>query len=147
GGRWSWRWRRRRPSPTVAARCTPPRGTASERRGGRRSTARHLPARARGGAARSSAGVAPKEAGRMTVRFSEEERGIVLRTLKARLDALQTEMTQTDTPEFSIRLKHEEDIIQGLIERLDSAAASRRPARRGGSAGGRPRTRTGKRRR
>jgi hypothetical protein len=66
----------------------------------------------------------------MTLRLSEEERGIVLRTLKARLDALQTEMTHTDTPEFNIQLKHEEDIIQTLIARLDATAVSRRPATR-----------------
>jgi hypothetical protein len=56
----------------------------------------------------------------MTLRLSDEEREIVLRTLKARLDALHTEMTQTDSPEFNIQLKHEEQIIEALIERLDS---------------------------
>jgi hypothetical protein len=77
----------------------------------------------------------------MTLKFSDEERGIVLRTLKARLDALHAEMTQTDSPEFNIQLKHEEKIIQALIERLASAV-SRRPAKivRSGR-----RTRTGKR--
>ena len=44
----------------------------------------------------------------MTLRLSDEERGIVLRTLKARLDALHAEMTQTDSPEFNIQLKREE---------------------------------------
>ena len=63
----------------------------------------------------------------MTFRLTDEERGIVLRTLKARLDALHTEMTQTDSPAFNIQLKHEEEIIQALIERL-GRAASRRPA-------------------
>ena len=79
----------------------------------------------------------------MTVRLSHEERGIVLRTLKARLDALHAEMTQTDSPEFNIQLKREEEIIQALIERLDSAR-TRRPVKivRGGR-----RTRTGKRQR
>jgi hypothetical protein len=61
----------------------------------------------------------------VTIRLSDEERGIVLRTLKARLDALHAEMTQTDSPEFNIQLKHEERIIQALIERLGSAASSR----------------------
>jgi hypothetical protein len=78
----------------------------------------------------------------VTLRLSDEERGIVLRTLKARLDALHAEMTQTDSPEFNIQLKHEEEIIQALIERL-GPALSRRPAkmvRRG------RRSRTGKRR-
>jgi len=56
----------------------------------------------------------------MTVRFSGEERDIVLRTLKARLDALHAEMTQTDSPEYNIQLKHEEERIGALIERLDS---------------------------
>jgi hypothetical protein len=64
----------------------------------------------------------------MTLRLSDEERGIVLRTLKARLDALHAEMTQTDSPEFNIQLKREEKIIQALIERLYSAV-SRRPAK------------------
>ena len=64
----------------------------------------------------------------MTLRLTDAERGIVLRTLKARLDALHAEMTQTDSPEFNIQLKHEEQIIQALIERLDSAV-SRRPAK------------------
>ena len=64
----------------------------------------------------------------MTLRFTDEERGIVLRTLKARLDALHVEMTRTDSPEFNIQLKHEEKIIQTLIERLVSAV-SRRPAK------------------
>jgi hypothetical protein len=79
----------------------------------------------------------------MTVRLSHEERGIVLRTLKARLDALHAEMTQTDSPEFNIQLKHEEEIIQALIKRLDSAV-SRHPAKivRSGR-----RSRTGKRER
>ena len=79
----------------------------------------------------------------MTFRLSDEEREIVLRTLKARLDALHAEMTQTDSPEFNIQLKHEEEIIQALIERLDSAV-SRRPAKivRSGR-----RSRTGKRQR
>jgi hypothetical protein len=79
----------------------------------------------------------------MTLKFSDEERGIVLRILKARLDALHAEMTQTDSPEFNIQLKHEEKIIQALIERLTSAV-SRRPAKivRSGR-----RSRTGKRQR
>ena len=79
----------------------------------------------------------------MTLRLSDEERGIVLRTLKARLDALHAEMTQTDSPEFNIQLKREERIIQALIERLDSAV-SRGPAKivRSGR-----RRRTGKRQR
>ncbi len=58
----------------------------------------------------------------MTFRLSDEERGIVLRTLKARLDALHAEMTKTDSPEFNIQLKHEEEIIEALIERLDSTS-------------------------
>jgi hypothetical protein len=79
----------------------------------------------------------------MTLRLSDEERGIVLRTLKARLDALHAEMTQTDSPEFNIQLKREEKIIQALIERLDSAV-SRGPAKtvrsgRRGPTGKRPR--------
>jgi hypothetical protein len=57
----------------------------------------------------------------MTFRLSDEEREIVVRTLKARLDALHAEMTQTDSPEFNIQLKHEEEIIEALVERLDSA--------------------------
>jgi hypothetical protein len=79
----------------------------------------------------------------MTLRFSDEERGIVLRTLKARLDALHVEMTHTDSPEFNIQLKHEETIIQALIERLASAV-SKRPAKIIRSA---RRSRTGKRQR
>jgi hypothetical protein len=79
----------------------------------------------------------------MTFRLSDEERGIVLRTLKARLDALHTEMTQTDTPEFNIQLKHEEEIVRALVERLGSVAFPRRRAK--GVRGGR-RNRTGKRR-
>ncbi len=77
----------------------------------------------------------------MTLRLSDKEREIVLRTLKARLDALHAEMTQTDSPEFNILLKHEEKTIKALIERLDSAV-SRRPAKivRSGR-----RSRTGKR--
>ncbi len=69
----------------------------------------------------------------MTFRLNDEELGIVLRTLKARLDALHIEMTQTDSPEFNIQLKCEEGVIQALIERLDPAV-SRRPAKivRGG---------------
>ena len=59
----------------------------------------------------------------MTLKFSDDERVIVLRTLKGRLDALQGEMTQTDNPEFNIQLKHEEEIIRGLIERLASAVS------------------------
>ena len=61
----------------------------------------------------------------MTFRLSDDERGIVLRTLKARLDALHAEMTQTDSPQFNIELKREEKIIQALIERLDSAVSGR----------------------
>ena len=57
----------------------------------------------------------------MTVRLSDEERGIVLQTLKARLDDLHTELTRTDSPEYNIQLKHEEEIIQALMERLSSA--------------------------
>ena len=79
----------------------------------------------------------------MTLGLSNEERGIVLRTLKARLDALHTEMTQTDSPQFNIELKREETIIQALIERLDSAV-SRRPAKAVRSG---RRRRTGKRQR
>jgi hypothetical protein len=58
----------------------------------------------------------------MTVRLSGEERGIVLQTLKARLDALHAEMTQTDSPEFNIQLEHQEESIEVLIERLESAS-------------------------
>jgi hypothetical protein len=62
----------------------------------------------------------------MNLRLNREEREIVLQTLKARLDALQSEMTRTDTPEFSVQLKHEEEIIQALIERLSSALSNDR---------------------
>jgi hypothetical protein len=79
----------------------------------------------------------------MTLRLSDEERGIVLRTLKARLDALHAEMTQTDSPEFNIQLMHEEKIILALIERLASAV-SKRPVKITRSA---RRSRTGKRQR
>jgi len=79
----------------------------------------------------------------VTLRLSDEERGIVLQTLKARLDALHTEMTRTDSPAFNIQLKHEEEIIQALIERLASAL-SRRPAR---IVRGRRQKRSGKRQR
>ena len=79
----------------------------------------------------------------MTLRLSDEERGIVLRTLKARLDALHVEMTQTDSPEFNIQLRREEKMIQALIERLASAV-SKRPAKIIRSA---RRSRTGKRQR
>jgi hypothetical protein len=54
----------------------------------------------------------------MTLSLSDEEREIVLQTLKSRLNALQAEMTRTDRPEFNIQLKHEEDIIRALIGRL-----------------------------
>jgi hypothetical protein len=64
----------------------------------------------------------------VTVRLSDEERGIVLQTLKARLDALNTELTRTDSPEYNIQLKHEGNIIQALMERL-SSTLSRRPAK------------------
>jgi hypothetical protein len=60
------------------------------------------------------------------LKLSDEEQGIVVRTLKARLDALHAEMTQTDNPEYSIQLKHEEEIIRALMERLGSTV-SRRP--------------------
>jgi hypothetical protein len=43
----------------------------------------------------------------MTFRLNDEERRFVLRALKARLDALQTEMTKTDNPEFNIQLQRE----------------------------------------
>jgi hypothetical protein len=79
----------------------------------------------------------------VTFRLSDEERRIVLRTLKARLDALHAEMTQTDSPQFNIELKREEKIVQVLIERLDSAV-SRRPAKIIRSP---RRSRTGKRQR
>jgi hypothetical protein len=64
----------------------------------------------------------------MTFRLTDEERGIVLRTLQARLDALHTEMIRTDSPAFNIQLKHEEEIIQALIERLGRAASRRSAA-------------------
>jgi hypothetical protein len=54
--------------------------------------------------------------------LSDAERRILLRTLKARLDDLPAEMTQTDNPDFNVQLKHEEEIILALIERLESAA-------------------------
>src|ERR1700741_5305026 len=58
----------------------------------------------------------------MTGVLSDEERATVLRTLKARLDALHAEMTETDSPELNIQLKHEEERIGALIERMDSAS-------------------------
>jgi hypothetical protein len=60
----------------------------------------------------------------VTLRLSDEERGIVLQTLKGRLDALRAEMTRTDSPEFNIQLKHEEEVIQALIQRLGPPAAA-----------------------
>jgi hypothetical protein len=80
----------------------------------------------------------------MTLRLTDEEREIVRRTLKARLDALHAEMTQTDSPEFNIRLKHEEEIIQALMARLDSTVA-RRPGKIVHRSG--RRSQTGKRQR
>jgi hypothetical protein len=67
----------------------------------------------------------------------------VVQTLKARLDALHAEMTKTDSPEYNIQLKHEEEIIQALIERLGlrsrdaGAEHSQRTARPSREAGDR----------
>jgi hypothetical protein len=63
----------------------------------------------------------------MTFRLNDEERRLVLRALKARFDALQTEKTKTDNPEFNIQLQHEDKVIQALIERLDSSVPTRPP--------------------
>jgi hypothetical protein len=59
----------------------------------------------------------------VTLELSDQEGRILLRTLRARLDALHTEMVQTDSPDFNIQLRHEEEITQALIARLDSAVA------------------------
>jgi hypothetical protein len=55
--------------------------------------------------------------------LGDEERRILLRTLKARLDDLRAEMTGTDSPDYNVQLKHEEEIVLALIDRLDPAAS------------------------
>jgi hypothetical protein len=77
----------------------------------------------------------------MTLRLSTEERHIVLTTLRARLDAVQAEMTRTDSPGFSLELKREERMIRDLVERLGPLPGKSRPART--TRGGRPRARRG----
>ena len=62
------------------------------------------------------------EVRRVALALGDEERRILLRTLKARLDDLRAEMTRTDSPDFNVQLKREEEIVLALIDRLDPAA-------------------------
>jgi hypothetical protein len=68
-------------------------------------------------------GSAVVEVHHVMLELSDEEGRILLRMLRARLDALHTEMVQTDSPDFNIQLRHEEEITQALIARLESAVA------------------------
>jgi hypothetical protein len=61
----------------------------------------------------------------LTLRLNDKERQITLRLLKARLDALSTEISQTDNPQFRIELGHQEKVIQGLIQRIEPLVAGR----------------------
>lgn len=86
----------------------------------------------------------------LTLKLSDEERKITLQSLKARLQALRTEVAQTDNPQFSIELAREEKLIQALMERIESLTRGpslKRPTRAltGGSPG--RRAAKGKRRR
>jgi hypothetical protein len=77
----------------------------------------------------------------MTFRLNHEEGRLIVRAVRARLGALQTEMTQTDNPEFNIQLQRDEKVIQALIERLDSSVPTRPPKKTGSARRGGTRTR------
>jgi len=79
----------------------------------------------------------------MTLALTDEERDILRRALKTCQSDLRVEMTRSDAPEFSARLKHQEQLVQRLLERLDSRSP-RRPTQRVRAAG---RGAKGKRRR
>jgi len=48
-----------------------------------------------------ASGSGAEEVSQVTLTLNDEERKIVLTTLKARLDDVQTEMTRTDNPAFN----------------------------------------------
>ncbi|MBI4240265.1 MAG: hypothetical protein HY613_00995 [Candidatus Rokubacteria bacterium] len=57
----------------------------------------------------------------MLLTLSNEEQELLAETLNRYLSDLRMEITRTDSRQFKARLRHHEQIIQGLIEKLGSA--------------------------
>jgi len=57
----------------------------------------------------------------MLLTLSNEEQELLVETLNQYLSDLRMEITRTDSRQFKARLRHHEQIIQGLVEKLGSA--------------------------
>jgi len=57
----------------------------------------------------------------VTLTLTGEEQEFLVQTLKSYLSDLRPEISRTDNPQFKARLKHEAEIVQRLIEKLQSA--------------------------
>jgi len=57
----------------------------------------------------------------MILELTDEEREFLLRGLKSFLSDLRAQITHTDSPQFKGRLKHDEQTLKGLIEKLGSS--------------------------
>ena len=57
----------------------------------------------------------------MILELTGEEQEFLVRALKNSLSDLRAEIIRTDSPQFKARLKHDEQILKGLIEKLGSA--------------------------
>jgi hypothetical protein len=56
----------------------------------------------------------------MQLQLSDPERQLVLRLLEEALRDLRVEVRRTSTPDFHDKLLQEEEILKGLIERLQA---------------------------
>jgi hypothetical protein len=60
----------------------------------------------------------------MTLTMNEEEQEVLGRLLAGRLHDLRIEVRHTDSREFKIQLRHEEAILERLVERLAGRPAA-----------------------
>jgi hypothetical protein len=60
----------------------------------------------------------------MTVTVTEEEQEVLGRVLAGRLRDLRVEIRHTDSREFKTQLRHEEEILERLVDRLAGRPAA-----------------------
>jgi len=57
----------------------------------------------------------------MILTLTTEEQEVLQHILESYLSDLRVQIAHTDNPRFKVRLRNQEHIVQGLIERLSSA--------------------------
>jgi len=60
----------------------------------------------------------------MDIELDEEERQYLIDLLETALGDARVEARHTQTTEYRRRVRHQQDVVRGILQRLDSAQAS-----------------------